>query len=295
MIPTTSSTRPSPNSCGHRQAFSLVELLAVVAILGVLVGLLLPAVQRVREAARRTTCGNNVRQAALAVAGYEVAKRRFPAGCDQRPVDPALPAGTLHAWSSLVLPSLEEAATAIRIDYTRPWNAPGGNDAAARTRIAAYICPAAMLANVGKADYGGVSGAWMFGVEGVPFLGPKGLTNGMLVPLDGSTGPVTAATATDGLGHTLLIAESIDRGPAPGPSDDDDPAGRWATQNCFAQASAFVNADSSDIRGLHHGGAEAAFADGRVAFLSELMDPAVLAAICTRNGGELAAGAAAVP
>lgn len=294
MIPTTSPTRPSPGRFARRQAFSLVELLVVVAILGVLVGLLLPAVQRVREAARRTTCGNNVRQAALAVAGYETARRRFPAGCDLRPVEPALPAGTLHAWSSLVLPFLEETATAIRIDYARPWNAAGGNDAAARARIAAYICPAALLANVGKADYGGVSGAWMLGVEGVPFSGPKGLTNGMLVPIDGSTGPVTAATVTDGLGHSLLIAESIDRGPAPGPTDDD-PAGRWATQNCFAQASAFVNADSSDIRGLHHGGAEAAFADGRVAFLSELMDPAVLAAICTRNGGELAAGAAAVP
>lgn len=299
MIPATPGAAFSHAPHGHwsaRTGFALVELLAVIAILAVLVGLALPAVQRAREAARRTTCGSNVRQAALAVGGYEAAHRRFPAGCDQVPMQPHLPAGTLHAWSSLVLPFLEESGLAGRIDHGRFWNAAGGNDAASRSRIAAYICPSALLAHIGKADYGGVSGAWMLGVDDVPFTGPEGLANGMLVPRDAGMQPVTAAAAIDGLACTLLLAESSDRGPPPATEPDpDDPAGRWATMNCFAQAAAFINADTSDIRGPHPGGAEVAFADGRVTFLNEHMDPAVLAAICTRNGGESAAGSSAVP
>lgn len=135
----------------------------------------------------------------------------------------------------------------------------------------------------------------MLGIAGVPFTGPAGLTNGMLVPrTDAAT--VTAATVTDGLGHTLLVAESVDRGPPPATEHDpDDPAGRWATLNCFAQTAAFINADTGDIRGPHAAGAQASFADGRVAFLNDQMDPAVLAAICTRNGGEAAAGLPSVP
>jgi prepilin-type N-terminal cleavage/methylation domain-containing protein/prepilin-type processing-associated H-X9-DG protein len=299
MIPATPNAAFPHAPHGHppaRTGFALVELLAVIAILAVLVGLVLPAVQRAREAARRTACGSNVRQVALAVAGYEAAYRRFPAGCDQVPMQPHLPAGTLHAWSSLVLPFLEESGVAGRIDHGRFWNAAGGNDAASRSRIAAYICPSALLAHIGKADYGGVSGAWMLGVDDVPFTGPDGLANGMLVPRDAGMQPVTAAAATDGLACTLLVAESSDRGPPPATEPDpDDPAGRWATMNCFAQAAAFINAETSDIRGPHPGGAEVAFADGRVTFLNEHMDPVVLAAICTRNGGESAAGSSAVP
>lgn len=281
--------RSVADTSAHR-GFSLVELLAVMAIVGTLVGLLLPSLQRVREAARRSACGNNIRQSALGTLTYESAKRRFPAGCDQRAAGPDTPAGTLHAWSSFILPFIEEGRTASRIDYGRFWNAPGGNDLASKQPVATYTCPSALLTYVGKSDYGGVAGAWMLGVEGVPFLGPAGLTNGMLVPVDDATLTVTAAGATDGLGATLLIAESVDRGPSGGPDmDPEDPAGRWATHNCFAQAAAFVNGDTSDIRSPHAGGAQAAFADGRVAFLDETMDPVVLAAICTRNGGESAA------
>jgi prepilin-type N-terminal cleavage/methylation domain-containing protein/prepilin-type processing-associated H-X9-DG protein len=289
MIPASRVTHRRPVvGTTARGGFSLVELLVVIAIIGTLVGLVLPALQRVREAARRSACGNNVRQAALGTLAYESAKRRFPAGCDQRAAEPALPSGTLHAWSSLILPFIEEVRTAGQIDYRRLWNAAGGNDLASKQRIATYICPSALLTYVGKADYGGVAGAWMLGVEGVPFSGPEGLTNGMLVPVDDPTVAVTAAGATDGLGTTLLITESVDRGPS-AVTDPEDPAGRWAPHNCFAQAAAFVNGDTGDIRSPHPGGAQAAFADGRVAFLEETMDPVVLAAICTRNGGESAA------
>ena len=120
----------------------------------------------------------------------------------------------------------------------------------------------------------------------MPFLGAAGLSNGMLFADDGEHRPVAAADATDGLSHTLLVAEAVDRGNATAPNDDPDATGRWARINCFAQSAAFVNALGSDITSHHLGGAQAACGDGRVLFLGESIDPAVLSALCTRNGGE---------
>jgi prepilin-type N-terminal cleavage/methylation domain-containing protein len=271
-----------------RPAFTLVELLAVLAIVGTLIGMLLPAVQRAREFSRRTACGNHVRQTALGVGGYESARRRFPAGCDLVPRGAMLPDGTQHAWSSFILPFLEESALAGRIDYARPWNAPGGNRAAAAEQVAAYVCPSGLLPAAGKSDYGGIAGAWIV-AEGVPFSGPEGLHAGLLFADDGGHPPATAADVTDGLSRTLLVAEAVDRGPAELPADDAEATGRWARINCFAQAAAFVNAFGSDIASHHDGGAQAALADGRVTFLGDSIDPAVLSALCTRNGGEASA------
>jgi hypothetical protein len=108
----------------------------------------------------------------------------------------------------------------------------------------------------------------------------------MLFADDGEHRPAAAAEVTDGLSRTLLVAEAVDRGNATAPDNDPDATGRWARINCFAQSAAFVNALGSDISSHHTDGAQAACGDGRVTFLSESMDPAVLSALCTRNGGE---------
>lgn len=271
----------APWRCG----FTLVEVLAVAAIVGTLLGLLLPAVQRAREMARRTTCANHLRDTAVGTCGYESARRRFPAGCDLAARGPTLPDGTQHAWSSFILPFVEQAAVASRIDYAKAWNAPAGNAAAAAEAVATYLCPSGIVAAAGKADYGGISGTWIVSA-GVPFAGAAGLHSGMLFADDGDHRPVTTADATDGLSRTLLIAEAVDRATAATAADDPEATGRWARINCFAQAAAFVNALGSDISSHHAAGAQAACADGRVVFLSDSMDPAVLAALCTRSGGE---------
>jgi prepilin-type N-terminal cleavage/methylation domain-containing protein len=270
---------------GGRRAFTLVELLAVIAIIGTLIGLLLPAVHRTREVSRKTQCGANIRQTALGLCAYESARRRFPAGCDVLPRGAALPTGTEHAWSSFILPYVEETGISDRINYTKLWNAPGGNDVAGRQAVAIYVCPSGIVSSVGKADYAGISGSWIMSA-GVPFLGAAGLHNGMLFADDGEHRAAAAADVTDGLSRTLLVVEAIDRGNATAPAHDPDATGRWARINCFPQSAAFVNALGSDISSHHTGGAQAACGDGRVTFLSDSMDPAVLSALCTRNGGE---------
>src|SRR5438034_10916922 len=91
----------------HRSAFTLVELLVVVAIIGVLVALLLPAVQAAREAARRMSCGNNLRQIGLALQNFESTFKYFPSSLRPTPPDPN---GLFNGWSvhGQILPYLEQ-------------------------------------------------------------------------------------------------------------------------------------------------------------------------------------------
>ncbi|MEI7782729.1 MAG: DUF1559 domain-containing protein, partial [Planctomycetota bacterium] len=104
--------------------------------------------------------------------------------------------------------------------------------------------------------------------------------------------PVRPANVTDGLGNTALIAEAVDRCDPEDAGSDRNKSGRWAWVNCFTQAAGFVNSRGSDIRSNHVDGAQISFADGHVVFFNDSMDPAVLSAICTRNGGEAEASAA---
>ena len=268
-----------------RCGFSLVELLVVVAIVAVLLGLTLPAVHRAREAARRTGCANNIRQLAVAVCGYESARRVFPAGSDQVPRAGYLPDGSQFAWSAVILPYIEEKKLHSRLDFRKLWDAPGGNDVATDEAVASFVCPSGIVASVGKADYGGVAGTFII-EPGTPFFGAEGLTNGMLFAIDADHEAVRAGSVTDGLSKTLLVAEAVDRRSPEEALDTQAKAGRWAWINCFAQSASFINTNGSDIASNHPGGAQVAFADARVTFLSDSLDPKVLSALCTRDGGE---------
>src|SRR3954453_18759513 len=104
----------------QRRGFTLVELLVVIAIIGVLVALLLPAVQTAREAARRSQCTNNIRQIGLAIHNYESTFARLPTA-GQGPDFPAPPASTPFDQQSLfttILPYLEQASTFQRFDLS---------------------------------------------------------------------------------------------------------------------------------------------------------------------------------
>jgi prepilin-type N-terminal cleavage/methylation domain-containing protein/prepilin-type processing-associated H-X9-DG protein len=300
LLSLASLTRMNPLSTHRRSSlsahhgFSLVELLVVIAVIGTLVGMTLPAVQRVRESSRRTSCGNNIRQCTVGLLGYESARRFYPPGCDLVPRGAPLPQGTQHAWSTFILAHIEETALASRIDLRKAWDDPGGNDAASDAAIGLYLCPGGVVTSIGKADYAGISGAWMM-MDGVPFFGPAGLSNGTLVSVDDAVKTVRPSSVSDGTSHTLLLGESVDRADRDDVGDDENKAGRWAWLNCFAQSQGFVNARRLDIHSNHPGGAHVSFADGRIVFLTDTTEPAVLSAICTRNGGEALASTASVP
>ena len=140
-------------STANRSAFTLVELLVVVAIIGILVGMLLPAVQQVRAAARRTLCLNNQRQLAMACHNYQSTYQRFPAGCVF---------GQGAGWSAFILRDIEQSTVAdtINLGDLRPTNVPIGshpgsgsgnasnwtstsaaNNAACATFIPQFRCP----------------------------------------------------------------------------------------------------------------------------------------------------------
>ncbi|MEM9352109.1 MAG: DUF1559 domain-containing protein [Planctomycetota bacterium] len=132
-----SSTRPLDRSRG----FTLVELLVVIAIIGVLVALLLPAVQSAREAARRIQCQNNLKQMALAALNYESTNGTLPPGCKAYGDDDTRDnVGT--GWAIEILPYFEQAAIYDRFDFSgRQHYRTANNREAALNNVASYVCP----------------------------------------------------------------------------------------------------------------------------------------------------------
>jgi prepilin-type N-terminal cleavage/methylation domain-containing protein len=132
-----------------RSAFTLIELLVVIAIIGILMALLLPAVQKIREAAARIKCQNNLKQISLALANHESAKGYFPGLGDATPTGSAVTYTNAFAVLASILPYVEQDNLNHLVDYTQPaivgnaWT--GGinpfHDTAARTVIPLYLCP----------------------------------------------------------------------------------------------------------------------------------------------------------
>jgi prepilin-type processing-associated H-X9-DG protein/prepilin-type N-terminal cleavage/methylation domain-containing protein len=270
-------------ACG----FTLVELLVVVTIIGVLTALLLPAVQAARETSRRTRCANNLRQQGLALIGFESDRRTLPIGC----IDCLESPQRFHSWNSQILPWLEQAALRKQLDFAVPsYQAP--NISAAVQTLDVFVCPSTLEEEVvGKnglwrgaafTDYGG-----LYGVEGE---GRDALEEDNSQPLElASLGvmvydePVAYRDVLDGLSQTAAIAEMKLRRRV---------ECEWISgHNIFAQEQATpINSASglgNDVGSPHPGGAQVAFCDGHVAFLSEQMEQLALIALLTRAGEEV--------
>ena len=263
--------------------FTLVELLAVLAIIGTLIGLLLPAVQRARESGRIVQCSNNLKQMGVALSNYEQAKKRFPPGNDQI-------GSRLHAWSSFILPFLEQSAVSDRIDYTKPWDDPASNLSKVDITIPTYVCPSGVKQFPGKQDYGGILGAYIKpSGEAIVPLTTRDEHGGILYATDHEYKlSATAASVSDGLAKTLLVAEAVDREVEGGPDTHLVGDACWACgNNCFPLNSRVINDPSVDgFRSHHAGGLNSLYGDGHISFLNDRLDVRVLIAICTRAGGE---------
>jgi prepilin-type N-terminal cleavage/methylation domain-containing protein/prepilin-type processing-associated H-X9-DG protein len=218
-----------------RRGFTLIELLVVIAIIGVLIGLLLPAVQKVREAANRMSCSNNLKQIGLALHSYHDTFNGFPPGYIDGNTDPnSTPdndVGPGWGWASFLLPQLEQQNLFYRINFTQGIGM-GSNTAVTKQQLKVFLCPGDAYpqnftvwpTNIEAAhsSYVGCNG-WeecFYGAGGNPPDGPG--TDGLPGPL-GRAGigvfyrnsRIRMADVRDGLSNTIAVGErSGDHAPA---------------------------------------------------------------------------------
>jgi prepilin-type N-terminal cleavage/methylation domain-containing protein len=219
----------------NRQGFTLVELLVVIAIIGTLVGLLLPAVQSAREAARRSACSNNMKQLGLTLLNFESTRKRLPAASDRTTAGNNVAAGS-YSWVAFVLPFLEETNLYNTISgstsrFSTPFSAVAGIAPQVQTSLGQLVCPsfaedksAAVVAGglatstCGVNNYKAISGVGytsQYPDSAVGGSGGGALTVQYWEPTRaGVPGPyagVTLAQVNDGTSKTFALAESREK------------------------------------------------------------------------------------
>jgi prepilin-type N-terminal cleavage/methylation domain-containing protein/prepilin-type processing-associated H-X9-DG protein len=298
------------------KAFTLVELLIVVAVIAVLIGLLLPAVQKVRETASRTKCQCNMGQLALATIHHEQTFGRFPAGY-QTLSSAGNPSG--WGWSVSVLPYLEQANLARKIGLDRSI-LDEANAAYRESRLPHFVCPSDPAPESHEFE---LPASPINANEPSATRNPVKFASSQYVAVSGTTatdGPdnngvmfrdsqVTAGEVTDGLSQTLLLGErssnlglGIWHGAVPGlqvrqPARRDGMHGE-VKQAVFPSSCLVLgttrgmgaldsDAKPADTFGsFHQSGANMAFTDGHAVFFPGFQSGELLSALATRSGGE---------
>lgn len=310
----------SRKSHSHRSAFTLVELLVVIAIIGILVSLLLPAVQSAREAARRMQCSNNLKQIGIALHNYHDTFKHFPPGNIVR-INGQTLSGDGWTWHARILPFLEQGPlydrfsniTGTDIDQ---WDDPRQLLAARDTRLTVFQCPShpnpaptnAAKNGVQLSTYNGVCGNTTFNNDQQDEPTDVGYRGNGIFYLNSNT---TIADVVDGTTNTLIVAEVQDelRGAPnrmPG-SDrrynfsrggDGNPPTDCSEYMVGMEADDPINANTRDAAGLfnddgeyagsyHPGGAQFTLTDGSVRFISQTINMTTYRGLSTRANGEV--------
>jgi prepilin-type N-terminal cleavage/methylation domain-containing protein/prepilin-type processing-associated H-X9-DG protein len=284
--------------------FTLVELLVVIAIIGILIALLLPAVQAAREAARRMQCANHLKQIGLALHNYHGSYRVFPPASAAR--FPAVSRREAWGWHALILPELEQQGLHEQLGVNTRSLVDVFSDASTRdllqTSIEIFHCPSAdgeatlpgrirmfhgsgnssLRMDVGRTDYVAVSGLY-----DRPIVNSNQQNNGVFY----NNSTISIAGITDGTSQTLAVGERDMRcgsGSWPGTRNPPGPChcgiyhnrGRVSKKlndpQSFVPAGAVstcpCDACSEGFSSRHPGGAQFLFCDGSVHFLGETID-----------------------
>jgi prepilin-type N-terminal cleavage/methylation domain-containing protein/prepilin-type processing-associated H-X9-DG protein len=284
----------------RRRGFTLIELLVVIAIIAVLVGLLLPAVQKVRETANRSQCQNNLKQIGLALHNYHDSYLCFPAAKITKP--------TIHSWIPFIFPYIEQDNVFKRYRLDVNWDDAATNDAnpggVNQTFIKVLICPSASTGRVGSrkraiTDYNAINQI----TRPNPFVTSMPPSDPTWIGVLGLNVNRRLTDITDGTSTTIMVAESAGRdeswqmGQLISLSGT---TGAWANPGTTIVVSGFnpatattpgpcaVNCtNQNEVYAFHSGVANVLFADGSVRTVKANLDINIFIPLMTRRIGEI--------